>query len=484
MRRWAMCAPDAPRGSFLDPPAPPAEAGFSSFEARSDAYVAQANAATPRPRLVADVASASLRGRADLVFADVSLEQYTAELDDEAEDYALGDQEEDIQRQLVTSTLRNPPKPKPPPRPPPPPTEAMLWRQATQAAVNAHWMRALRRQGTATPEKLASALSEMSLAERERLLAMEPPFVEAIERFDAANKARHDVALFAHHALKVDLTSRAKHVAFSRVLAEVMRLRFVAPERELQTTFEGIVSSRAAAAHVVGGSEWSLPISNWKARPKFADSGDFYDDATTLRRAFDVDWSLAVRSHDLAGYIMRHDDGESDDDEGSAKNRKKKGDGGDAEGAKDEGAKEERAKEQDAGAAVNHDRDGDAMEDDEVTEAALVLHGYASLIYSVFDCYASMLSPSGSIDITRISSNAYRRFLKDTKMAVPGSKVASSANFDQIFVLVNAKDEGPRPQAAGEAAVTSVGGAHGGAADVAGEDEDTRALSRQEFLQV
>ena len=110
----------------------------------------------------------------------------------------------------------------------------------------------------------------------------------------------------------MDPTSLAKHAAFRAVLADLMRVRYVAPEEEVQTTFEGIRSARPTAAHVVGGNEWSLPISNWKARPRFAESGSFYDDATTLRRAFDVDWSLAIRSHDLAGYIKKHDDGDDE----------------------------------------------------------------------------------------------------------------------------------------------------------------------------
>ena len=85
------------------------------------------------------------------------------------------------------------------------------------------------------------------------------------------------------------------------------------------------------------------------------------------------------------------------------------------------------------------DADGDGIEDDEVVQVALELHKHHALILSIFDFYAAMASPSGTIDITRISSNAYKRFLKAAKMTVEGSKVATSGNLDEIFVLVNAK---------------------------------------------
>lgn len=85
------------------------------------------------------------------------------------------------------------------------------------------------------------------------------------------------------------------------------------------------------------------------------------------------------------------------------------------------------------------DADGDGIEDDEVVQVALELYKHHALILSIFDFYAAMASPSGTIDITRISSNAYKRFLKAAKMTVEGSKVATSGNLDEIFVLVNAK---------------------------------------------
>ena len=243
-------------------------------------------------------------------------------------------------------------------------------------------------------------------------------------------------------------------MAFRYVLAELMRVRYVAPEKELQTTFEGVASRVKKVDDRVGGAAWSLPISNWKERPRVADSLDFYDTEAVMRKAFDKDWSLAIRTHGLADFIKRLDDGESDDEEETANEQ------GDV-----------------VKVVKKVDEDGDGVDDDEVVEVALVLWKHHKLIYAMFDVYSSMSSASGAVDVTRISSNAYRRFLKDSRLVI-GGKVASAGNFDQIFVLVNAKDEGPRGQKKAK-----VGGAHGAAADTAGEDDDSRALNRQEFFQ-
>ena len=125
--------------------------------------------------------------------------------------------------------------------------------------------------------------------------------------------------------------------------------------------------------------------------------------ACRYEKAFNLDWSMALRSHGLAKFILKHDDGESDDE--------------------------------------GEDVDGDGIADDELVEVGHVLWTHHSLIYKAFDSYASIGASGGSAgDMTRISVSGFKQFCHDCKIVVKGSASCSQAHLDQLFVLVNQID--------------------------------------------
>ncbi len=70
-----------------------------------------------------------------------------------------------------------------------------------------------------------------------------------------------------------------------------------------------------AKAKVQQRKQWRIEDSCWRKRSAWADSGSFLDTEETYRKAFRLDWARALRSHGLAAYICKHDDGESDEEE-------------------------------------------------------------------------------------------------------------------------------------------------------------------------
>ena len=54
---------------------------------------------------------------------------------------------------------------------------------------------------------------------------------------------------------------------------------------------------------------WRLELSIWAPRKRQSDGRTFYNDETVMRRAFSVDWRVAVGSHSLNKLIRKYDDG-------------------------------------------------------------------------------------------------------------------------------------------------------------------------------
>lgn len=196
--------------------------------------------------------------------------------------------------------------------------------------------------------------------------------------------------------------------------------------------------------------EWRLEESVWQVRSAWADSGTFIDTPETYEKAFNLDWSHALRSHGLVKYILKNDDGESDDEA---------------------------------------DEDGDGIADDELVEVGGVLWRHHLLIYRAFDAYAS----ASLGDMTRVSSAGFKTFCSDCAIAEKRSATCGMAALDQLFIVVN-RDEDPRaeskPSRSGKAdpiapseAMGSMGGARAASASTGARDEDRRALNRQEWLQ-
>jgi hypothetical protein len=338
---------------------------------------------------------------------------------------------------------------------------------AAQLNWNRGTMRALRAARVSTADTFVALIGE--LTERERG-AMRPSVRVAADAFDTKRKARADAARHAYESQRKDGGGSARGaIDFRRAVAELSRSRYVAPQRALK--LHVATSARRAVADDVrsgGVAAWRLEDSCWKDRPRNADSQSFYDDEAVFRRAFDLDWGLALRSHGLAEHIVCHDDGESDDAGSST--------AADSPRSGSPGSPRPGSPQRIPNVVVD-------MEADEITEVGQALWRHHRLIYSIFDVYAAMPSAAGSLDITRLEKKAYTRFVNDCRMPVRGSKRCGSSAFDQIFILVNAKDESAPPKA-GRATMTGSGG--GGEADDqgAGEDDDTRALNRQEFMQI
>lgn len=162
---------------------------------------------------------------------------------------------------------------------------------------------------------------------------------------------------------------------FHYQLEELKRHRFQRPPEEAKAA--ATKTGRHIGPKAQDASVWKLQDSIWKDRPKWSDSKSFHDTPEMWERAFSLDWSRALRSHKLASFIMRHDDGDSDDEDDDHQN--------------------------DVADAVCATRGAD--EDTEIVEVGSALWKHHLLLYRTFDAYASLDTKSG---ISGITYNAYK----------------------------------------------------------------------------
>jgi hypothetical protein len=195
----------------------------------------------------------------------------------------------------------------------------------------------------------------------------------------------------------------------------------------------------------VSTTTWRLADSIWKMRPKWADSKSFYDDEACHDAAFSLDWSRALRSHRLALIIAKVDDGDGEES------------GSDA------------------------DDDGDGIVDSEIVEVGNMLWKHHSLLYSIFDCFASL---DAKTDISSVTYNAFKYFVQDCDLDVPGSHFCDSAHYDQLFIEINSPESSRKRASAPSVLITEVMGRRGMASDEAGRNDNKRTLSRHEWFNV
>ena len=139
---------------------------------------------------------------------------------------------------------------------------------------------------------------------------------------------------------------------------------------------------RAFVAHVAAAPKgWDDGGNVWEPRAKTSDSKNLLDSDECLAKAIDLDWERALY-YGIGEYVLAHDD------------------------------------------------DSDAGELDEIRQCLLANRW---LVYSAFDYLASL----GSGGVNSINSNAYLGFIKDAKIADPGSTNCKPAHLDQLFVLIN-----------------------------------------------
>ena len=183
----------------------------------------------------------------------------------------------------------------------------------------------------------------------------------------------------------------------------------------------------------------------WKYRPKWAESRDFYDTEEVYEAAFSLDWSRALRSHRLAEWILKHDDGDGEDS-----------DDDDDEGMEGGG------------------------ESGEIIEVGNILWRHHRMLYAAFDCYASIDSKG---DVTSITYSAFKLFVQDIKLAITGSAHCDSADYDRLFIMINSKDmSGSKQKGSKFEFSEATVGKHGMACSMTGTNVDKRELVRHEWF--
>jgi len=251
--------------------------------------------------------------------------------------------------------------------------------------------------------------------------------------------------------------------AVERLTQELQWNRYRPPERALQ-----LVSRKARVAKAKVEKAWCLEESCWKARAAWSDSGTFYDTEEVFEKAFSLDWSRALRSHGLAAYILRNDDGDSDSDEEEA------------EAAVEQVEPLAEREEVSGEGAIMSERERRRIERSlahgEVVEVGNVLWTHHKSIYRTFDAYAG-IGASVSSGCDHMSGNAFKLLVTDCKLY--DGKHCKKTHVDQLFLLVNGREASKSSRGQAEQVdVSAIAGALGNAADVGSADDDTRSLSR------
>ena len=186
--------------------------------------------------------------------------------------------------------------------------------------------------------------------------------LDGAERFDKLHVHLTGGAYRIVNAMRHEPTHRAKKIAFLQQVNEVAWNRYREP-----TQLSGVFTFAQRQRPVAARRLWRLEDSIWAPRTRWCDASAFYDTEECKRRMFECDWNRAERVS-LRSYIERNDDGD----------------------------------------------DGKGTEDGEVTEVREELWSHCSLIYLLFDYYASQGSSS---DIFSMQLNAYTQFLTDFQLA-------------------------------------------------------------------
>ena len=235
--------------------------------------------------------------------------------------------------------------------------------------------------------------------------------------------------------------------AFRHLHVEVRRNRFVQNESIEKAVVEEVVKRKERKQEAVVADKqgtWCLEESMYKLRPKWTDSGSFFDSISHYDKAFSTDWSRALRTHKLAQFIVKCDDGDSDDGE--------------------------------------EDADGDGIADTEIVEVGEMLWQHHLLLYFMFDCFASMDAKHG---ISTVTYNAFKLLVQDCSLDVPGSKYCDSAHYDQLFIMINSQPAPPRAGKESKFQITEeTVGRRGMYTDQAGENVGKRSLCRHQWFNV
>ena len=245
---------------------------------------------------------------------------------------------------------------------------------------------------------------------------------------------------------------------FLRMVDDLKQHKFLEPMTKVKIVGERAKKPASTVKREKAAKQFKLQESSWKVRSGWSDSRNFDETTECYEKAFILDWSRALRAHKLAAYITYNDEEGDSDDEAEAE----------------------------AVIAANGIDSGITANggDHEVAEVGKVMWKHHMLIYRIFDSYASADPKRG---ISSIGYNAFKDFVQDCDLDVPGSKHCDSADFDRIFIQVNTKEiEGTGKRGGlGKFELTEENaGRHGMGVTTFKADVDQRGLCRYEWFNV
>jgi len=219
--------------------------------------------------------------------------------------------------------------------------------------------------------------------------------LEAAAAYDRRHVAYTDAA--RKHLVALEGKPSSTRLAFSAtdVCRHVIRNRFVPPVQ--LTAVEAIAAKTKPRKK---RARWTLEGSIWSPRKVWGNSRDFFETSEAMRAMFDVDWDVAVRSHELAWYIVKcHNDPSTWRD---------------------------------------LDRNGTHDEVDEVRE---VLWQHHRMLYGAHEYYSTLYS---EVETTAGEPDVYNTSFKGFMAWVEKSRLISKKNhhgeFETIWAIVNAVD--------------------------------------------
>ena len=239
---------------------------------------------------------------------------------------------------------------------------------------------------------------------------------------------------------------------------------------------EGAEPAPVAAA--MPAEPWDVNKSIWAKRREWADSRQFYDTESALRKAMEKDYGRGLAAG-LAKHIARDYEGEKRAEGPAAPPMAAVGGAGGGgggggaggsgrEGRRGGGGAGRRRGESSSAAAVTSGEGDVAMSSAELDEVRAELVAQAPTLYAVFDYYAS-LGSSG--DFSAISFNSYKLFISDMRLALDRTTYCDDSYLDQLFIQINA---------AGAVAAAAAARAGGGAKQSGGSN----SLGRCEMIRV
>ena len=234
------------------------------------------------------------------------------------------------------------------------------------------------------------------------LTASAPPWyvmpaevIREADSFDSRHWKRAARAERFLDAVGDDLRSTSKLIAFNHAVLEVERNRYIAPNyfKEVKV-YKGSAPRKKVVEEyeTAAGLVWSLPMSIWAPRAKWCDSKDFVDTEHVKHEKFKIDWQGAVDVQKIETLIVKADD------DGAA------------------------------------DADGDGTLD-EVEDTRSVLWDFHDLYFAIFDYYAGTIGN----DVLTMSYNGWTQFVVDCGLASSEQKHMKKADFDRIFIGIDAK---------------------------------------------